>query len=93
MGGALGNAHISERLAISSTIVSAVGEAAGAAVARGTSTKSAFSDRGDWRGGDVERRGETRRSCLRRTAGLNGTLALAAASKVAGVVSLGAARR
>ena len=83
MGDALGNAHVSQRLAISSAIVSAVGEVAGAAVARGTSTKSAFSDRGDWRGGDVERR-ETRRSCLRRTAGLNGTLALAVASKVAG---------
>ena len=61
MGGALGNASISKRLAISSAIVSAVGEAAGVAVACGTSTKSAFSDRGDWRGSDVERRGEERR--------------------------------
>lgn len=54
-----GNAGVSERLAISSAIVSAVGAAA--AVARGTSTKSAVSDRGDWRGGDVERKAEEER--------------------------------
>ena len=60
-----GNAGVSERLAISSAIVSAVAvggaAAAVAAVARGTSTKSAVSDRGDWRGGDVERRAEEER--------------------------------
>ena len=56
-------AGVSESAAISSAIVSAVGEAdraaaAAAAVARGTSTKSPVSDRGDWRGGEVERRAE-----------------------------------
>lgn len=57
-----GNAGVSERLAISSAIVSAVAVGgAAAAVARGTSTKSAVSDRGDWRGGDVERRAEEER--------------------------------
>ena len=58
-----GNAGVSERLAISSAIISAVavGGAAAVAVARGTSTKSAVSDRGDWRGGDVERRAEEER--------------------------------
>jgi hypothetical protein len=62
-GSAFPRAGVSERLAISSAIVSAVGEAVGAAVvvARGTSTKSAVSDRGDWRGGDVERRAEEER--------------------------------
>ena len=57
-----GNAGVSERLAISSAIISAVAVGgAAAAVARGTSTKSAVSDRGDWRGGDVERRAEEER--------------------------------
>jgi hypothetical protein len=64
-GSAFPRAGVSERLANSSAIVSAVGEAdddgAAAAVARGTSTKSAVSDRGDWRGGDVERRAEEER--------------------------------
>ena len=51
---------VSESAAISSAIVSAAGEAdraaaAATAVARGTSTKSIVSDRGEWRGGDVER--------------------------------------
>ena len=57
-------AGVSESAAISSAIVSAVGEAddgAAAAAARGTSTKSAVSDRGEWRGGEVERRAEEER--------------------------------
>ena len=56
-------AGVSESAAISSAIVSAAGEAARAAaaataVARGTSTKSAVSERGEWRGGEVERTAE-----------------------------------
>ena len=59
-------AGVSESAAISSATVSAVGEAddgatAAAAAARGTSTKSAVSDRGEWRGGEVERRAEEER--------------------------------
>jgi len=54
-------AGVSESAPISSAIVSAVGEADEAADARGTSTKSAVSDRGDWRGGDVERMAEEER--------------------------------
>ncbi len=55
-------AGVSESVAISSAIVLAVGEvAAGVAVARGTSTKSAVSERGEWRGGEVERRAEEER--------------------------------
>ena len=56
-------AGVSESAAISSATVSAVGEAddGAAAVARGTSTKSAVSDRGEWRGGEVERRAEEER--------------------------------
>lgn len=52
-------AGVSESVAISSAIVSTVGEADGAAAVavlvsrRGTSTKSPVSERGDWRGGEA----------------------------------------
>ena len=56
---ALRAAGVSESAAISSAIVSAAEEADNAAaaattVARGTSTKSPVSERGEWRGGEVE---------------------------------------
>lgn len=52
-------AGVSESAAISSAIVLA--DVRGTAAARGTSTKSVVSERGEWRGGEVERRAEEER--------------------------------
>jgi hypothetical protein len=54
-GGSACAAGVSERAARSSATVSAVGEADEAAAALGTSTKSPVEDRGEWRGGEVEK--------------------------------------